>query len=107
MENENKVCCKPMYKCGICGEVYESIRERMWCETGCLHKQEVEEQKIAEIKKKEEQTARKAEVDAALEKYLQLKEAYLKDYDTYEYNVAIAHDNNEWNNLKSLFNFFI
>ena len=107
MENENKVCCKPMYKCGICGEVYESIRERMWCETACLHKQAVEEQRAAEIKKKEEQAARKAEVDAALEKYLQLKEDYLKDYDTYEYNVAIAREDNEWNNLKSLFNFFI
>ena len=107
MENENKVCCKPMYKCGICGEIYDSIRERVCCEAACLEKQEEEERKATELKKKEEQAARKAEVDAAFEKFIQLKEAYLKDYDAYAYGMESSSENVDWQNFKSLFHFFI
>ena len=30
---DNKMYCKPVYKCGICGKEYSSIAERAACET--------------------------------------------------------------------------
>ena len=44
----DKICAKPMYKCAICGEVYDSIAQRMNCEQTCLKKQEEEAKKAAE-----------------------------------------------------------
>ena len=84
MKNENKTCCKPAYKCGICGSEYESIQQRASCEMSCLKKQKENERKALEAKKRAEQPARKAEVDAALKKFITLAEAYVKDYGSYE-----------------------
>ena len=105
MEVENKVCCKPMYKCAICGEVYESVLERAQCESACLEKQEKEVRMAEEAKKREEQLTRKAEVDAAYDnytemyaRYVKLKNNYLKDYGCYEHNIY----NCDLLNVKSL-----
>lgn len=74
------------FKCAICGKEYEDIESRIDCETTCLCKR-----KEAEVKKKElelaaEQNKRKSEVDAAYENYLELKDAYVKDYGVYTYS---------------------
>lgn len=80
---EKKMCTKPQYKCGICGEIYESISERAQCELNCLKKQEEEAKKIAAAKKKEEQEARWAEVEMVRKHYNELYGAYMKDYEPY------------------------
>lgn len=85
-KEENKIYNKPAYKCGICGNVHDSVQGRMNCEMACLKKQHEEEKKAAEAKKRAEQTARKAEVDEALKKFTKLAEAYIKDYGSYEYD---------------------
>ena len=109
MKNENKMYAKPMYKCAICGETYDNIAARIQCETKCYHQQELEAKKAAEVKKKEEQMKRKAEVDAAFDKAMQLREAYLKDYDTYayEYNKVSNMEDDEWNKIKSILHYFM
>lgn len=107
---DNKMYTQPMYKCAICGAIHESIPARIKCETMCYQKQELEAKKAAEAKKKAEQTARKKEVDDAFDKAMQLREAYLKDYDTYSYEyskVSNKLENNEWLNGKSLWHFFM
>lgn len=81
---ENQIYNKPMYKCGICDEIYPTIAERMKCEQSCLKKQEEEEKKIAEKKKKAEQITRKAEVEAAVKHTNELIHAYIKDYGSYD-----------------------
>ena len=43
MKNENKAYAKPQYKCGICGEIYDSVQERSNCEMMCVKKQQEEE----------------------------------------------------------------
>lgn len=85
---ENKAYSKPMYKCAVCGEVYESISHRMNCEQACLKKKEEEERKAAELKKEIEYADRKAEVDMAYEKYIELRNKFAKDYGSYEYRVV-------------------
>lgn len=85
MENNNKMYCKPAYRCGICGAEYATVAERMKCEQACLRKQEEDAKKAAEEKKKNEQITRKAEVDAAMEHAYQLQRAYIKDYGSYSF----------------------
>lgn len=92
MTNENKMYNKPMYKCGICGKVYDTIAERMQCEHACLEKQEIEAKKAAEAKKKEMQKIRKAEVDLAVKQAYEatdhankLMREYIADYGRYDY----------------------
>ena len=76
---------KTMYKCAICGEVYDSIAQRMNCEQTCLKKQEEEERKAAEAKKAAEYEARVAEVNMAFEKAYELRDKLVEDYGEYHY----------------------
>lgn len=84
-ENETKMCGKPAYKCGICGSIYDTIAERVACESKCLKKQEEEERLAAEKKKKEEQYRRKKEVDDAFERAENLRNEYVEDYGYYSH----------------------
>lgn len=86
MNNENKMYTKAQYKCGVCGEIYDSIQDRMNCEMKCLKKQEQEAKAAADAKKKAEQNARRTEVTKALENAYTLLSKYIKDYGSYEYN---------------------
>ena len=78
--------CKPAYKCGICGNIYDSVYERMTCESECHKKQEEEIKATEKMKKKAEQAARKSEVDSAVENLHRLITEYVKDYGHYEYD---------------------
>ena len=86
MKDENKIYNKPMYKCGICDTVYNSIQERAACEIKCLKKQEQEAKAAAEAKIKAEKDTRSAEVTKALENAYTLLAKYIKDYGSYSYN---------------------
>jgi hypothetical protein len=86
MKEENKIYSKQQYKCAICGEIYDAVQERMNCEMKCIKKQKEEVKKAAEEKKKAEQTARKQEVEKALEHAIELLNAYTNDYGYYEHS---------------------
>ncbi len=88
---ENKMYAHQQYKCAICGKIFNELKERIDCESQCLKNQELEAKKIAEAKKKEEQEARWAEVEMAHNHYVELYEAYLKDYefDNYESTTCV------------------
>lgn len=86
MENNNKMYCKPAYRCGICGAEYATVAERMKCEQACLRKQEEDAKRLAEEKKKAEQEARHAEVTKAIDDAYSLLNMYIKDYGMYRYN---------------------
>ena len=103
--NETTQMVNKPWKCGICGSAFKTIQERMTCEAPCIKKMEEEAKRTAEAKKKEEQAARKAEVDKAFDVAIQLREAYLKDYDTYVYTTNTFSDNTNWKNRKSIFDF--
>ena len=83
---KNETYAKPMYKCGICDAVYDSISERSNCEKSCLKNKCEEERQAAAKKKAEEKKMRKEAVDEAVENALRLINAYTSDYGHYEYN---------------------
>ena len=83
---ENRICAKPQYKCGICGKIYDDVQDRMNCEMNCIKRQKEEEKKAAEAKKKAEKDARCTEVSKALDNAYKLINDYVKDYGPYKYN---------------------
>lgn len=110
MNNENKMYTKQVFKCGICGKEYSNVQDRANCELNCYKKQQEEAKKAAEVKKLAEKAARKKEVDDALDKAIQLRNAYIKDYGCYVYDNNDVH--NEFNignypSLKELINFLM
>ena len=84
--SENKMAVKPMYKCGICDEVHESIEQRMLCEQKCLAKQKEEAKKALEKKRKNEEIARHKEVCEAIDKTEELIESFIEDYGYFKYS---------------------
>jgi hypothetical protein len=96
MEDNNNIYCKFRYKCGICGKEYNNVLERAQCEIACTEKAAEEARKAAETKKKEEQKARKAEVDEAFENLHSLVTEYVKNYGHYEYGDGGDDTNFHW-----------
>jgi hypothetical protein len=95
MEEKN-IYCKFTYKCGICGAEYNNVLDRAECEIACTERIEEEARKAEELKKKEEQMARKVEVDEAFQHLHKLMTAYIKDYGHYEYSDGGEDTNFHW-----------
>ena len=104
---DNKMYCKPIYKCGICGKEYPSIAERMKCEQACLKNQEEEAKKAAEAKKKAEKDTRKKEVTMAIEHASELLNEYIKDYGSYSYDGKKLNDTSNFFWPSRLWNYFL
>lgn len=108
--NENKMYAKEVFKCGICGKEYFNVHDRANCELNCYKKQQEEAKRAAEVKKLAEKAARKKEVDDALDKAMQLRNAYIKDYGCYVYDNNDVHNESNIDNypsLKELINFLM
>jgi uncharacterized protein YaiL (DUF2058 family) len=88
---ENKMCTKLQYKCAICGEVYDELKDRVNCETKCIKKQEEEAKQAAELKKQQEHAARKADTDAKVKAMIDAVNAYIKDYGFYTYDGEVSN----------------
>ena len=88
---ENKMYTKPQYKCAICGEVYDELKDRVNCETKCIKKQEDEAKKAAELKKQQEQASRKSDADAKVKAAIEAVDAYTKDYGFYTYDGELTN----------------
>lgn len=88
---DNKIYNKPMYKCAICGEIYESIQERINCEMACLNKQQEEEKKAAEAKLEAEKDERFAEASAALDNAFMLVNKCVEDYGSFQYRGKVSN----------------
>lgn len=92
----DKICATPMYKCAVCGEVYDSIAQRMNCEQTCLKKKEEEERKAAEAKKNAERKADFEEASSAIDNALRLVNKCVEKHGTFKYDGELL------NNLETL-----
>ena len=104
---DNKMYCKPIYKCGICGKEYPSIAERMKCEQACLRKQEEDAKKAAEAKKNAEKNTRKDEVTQAIEYASELLNKYISDYGAYSYDGKKLNDTSDYFWPSRLWHYFL
>lgn len=89
---------KRAYECGICNKLYNTIEERMACESKCVAERKAAEEEKRKAELAEMQKARKEEVDLAYRDYLELRSAYLKDYGHYTYSFITndKHDSDAW-----------
>jgi hypothetical protein len=80
------------YKCAICGQIYDELRERINCESACLKRQEEEEKKAAELKKKNEQETRHNALNMLIEQAITAVMCYIDDYGSYEYDGKLVDE---------------
>ena len=102
-QTESQWRARLAYKCGICDTEFESIKDRAECEIKCIKMKEEREKFEAAKKKAEEQKARKAEVDKAVDRANELIDKYVEDYGTYRYNgilEMIDDDNDDYITLR-------
>lgn len=48
--DDNKIYAKTMYKCGVCGNTYEELEDRVACESACLKKKKEEVTRAEKLK---------------------------------------------------------
>lgn len=87
---DNKIYNNHMYKCAICGEIYDDVQNRMNCEMACVKKKQ-EDEKKAEIKAlKAERDSRFSEASVALDNALALINKCVEDYGSFKYNGKLS-----------------
>lgn len=80
MKNEMK---NVFYTCPYCKEEYTDPVDLAHCILSCEEKKKVEEEKQKQEKLAAEKDARYKEIQAAEEKLIELKKAYIEDYGSY------------------------
>lgn len=83
----NYDCCKTdtepnkaTYRCAICGKAYDTIDERVACETKCLAARKKAQAELEKKRLEEKKTARKAEIEKKYKELAALVNDYCKDY---------------------------
>lgn len=82
---DNKIYTKPTYKCAVCGEIYESVQDRMNCEMTCIKQQQEAEKKEAAARLQAAKDECFAEASAALDNALALVNKCIENYGTFQY----------------------
>ncbi len=90
--DKKDIKCRFTYKCGICGNEYDSVLTRAQCELACAKKLEAAE----EAKKKEEQKMRKDAIDEGIKRLHKMLTDYVNDYGHYEYGDGGENTNLYW-----------
>lgn len=76
----DKVSNKMVYHCAICGKPYDTVDERVACETKCLAARKKAQAEIEKKKLEEKKNTRKAEIEKKYKELETLVNDYCKDY---------------------------
>ena len=71
---------KATYRCAICGKAYDTIEERVSCETKCLAARKKAQAELEKKRLEEKKTTRKAEIEKKYKELATLVNDYCKDY---------------------------
>ena len=71
---------KATYRCAICGKAYDTIDERVSCETKCLAARKKAQAELEKKRLEEKKTTRKAEIEKKYKELSSLVKDYCKDY---------------------------
>lgn len=78
----DEVSNKMVYHCAICGKPYDTVDERVACETKCLAARKKAQAEIEKKKLEEKKNTRKAEIEKKYKELATLVNDYCKDYDS-------------------------
>lgn len=98
--NKNEVRVNNEFKCAICGEIYETVKERTACETKCVAKVEADKKAALEAIKKAEKEACFTEASNAIDNAFTLVNKCVEDYGEFYYNGKLK------NSKESIINYF-
>lgn len=76
----DEVSNKMVYHCAICGKRYDTVDERVACETKCLAARKKAQAEIEKKKLEEKKNTRKAEIEKKYKELATLVNDYCKDY---------------------------
>lgn len=76
----DEVSNKMGYHCAICGKPYDTVDERVACETKCLAERKKAQAEIEKKKLEEKKNTRKAEIEKKYKELATLVNDYCKDY---------------------------
>ena len=76
----DEVSNKMVYHCAICGKPYDTVDERVACETKCLAARKKAQAELEKKKLKEKKNTRKAEIEKKYKELATLVNDYCKDY---------------------------
>ena len=76
----DEVSNKMVYHCAICGKHYDTVDERVACETKCLAARKKAQAEIEKKKLEEKKNTRKAEIEKKYKELATLVNDYCKDY---------------------------
>lgn len=81
----DKVSNKMVYHCAICGKPYDTVDERVACETKCLAARKKAQAEIEKKKLEEKKNTRKAEIEKKYKELATLVNDYCKDYGSLQF----------------------
>lgn len=76
----DEVSNKMVYHCAICGKPYDTVDERVACETKCLAARKKAQAELEKKKLEEKKNTRKAEIEKKYKELATLVNDYCKDY---------------------------
>ena len=76
----DEVSNKMVYHCAICGKPYDTVDERVACETKCLAARKKAQAEIEKKKLEEKKNTRKAEIEKKYKELSALVKNYINDY---------------------------
>lgn len=76
----DEVSNKMVYHCAICGKPYDTVDDRVACETKCLAARKKAQAEIEKKKLEEKKNTRKAEIEKKYKELATLVNDYCKDY---------------------------
>lgn len=76
----DEVSNKMVYHCAICGKPYDTVDDRVACETKCLAARKKAQAELEKKKLEEKKNTRKAEIEKKYKELATLVNDYCKDY---------------------------
>ena len=90
----DKVSNKMVYHCAICGKPYDTVDERVACETKCLAARKKAQAEIEKKKLEEKKNTRKAEIEKKYKELSALVKNYINDYGSLQIGDTRYFDDN-------------
>ena len=93
---------KVKYNCAICGKGYDTIDERVACETKCLADREKAQAALEKKKLEEKKSTRKAEIEKKYKELTTLVRDYCHDYGSLQLGESRYFDDDNFPALSKL-----
>ena len=90
----DEVSNKMVYHCAICGKPYDTVDERVACETKCLAARKKAQAEIEKKKLEEKKNTRKAEIEKKYKELSALVKNYINDYGSLQIGDTRYFDDN-------------